>query len=50
MPSPKKNKLKKLNLHPIKMKSVSSLILNVLIQGCGIIAPSTPPKIGLFSQ
>jgi hypothetical protein len=49
MPSPK-IKIKKRNLHPIKMKSVSSLILNVLIQGSGVIAPSTPPKIGLFSQ
>lgn len=51
MPSPKiRIKIKKRNLHPIKMKSVCSLILNVLIQGSGLIAPSTPPKIGLFSQ
>ncbi len=50
MPSPK-IKIKKRNyLHPIKMKSVLSLILNVLILGSGVIAPSTPPKIGFFSQ
>ena len=49
MPSPK-IKIKKINLHPIKTKSVWSLILNILTQGSGIIPPSTPPKIGFFSK
>ena len=51
IPSPKikiKNNKININLHPIKIKSVLSLILYVLIQGSGLIEPFIPPKVGNF--